>query len=49
MRAAYPQIDAARREFQMIRALGMHAANDLPDHRALVEELCAYGVRRESA
>jgi tryptophan halogenase len=40
-RAAYTQVDAARREFEMIRALGAHAVNDLPDHRALVEAICA--------
>ena len=40
-RAAYTQVDAARREFEMIRALGTHAVNDLPDHRALVEAICA--------
>ena len=49
MRAVYAQADAARREFQMIRTLGMHAANDLPDHRALIDELCGHGVRRASA
>jgi tryptophan halogenase len=48
-RATYAQADAARREFEMIRALGAHAVNDLPDHRALVEALCAHGAQRESA
>ena len=43
MRALYPRIDVARREFEMIRALGGHAAADLPDHRALVEQVCANG------
>lgn len=49
MRAAYPQVEAARREFQTIRALGAHAVNDLPDHRALVEELCARGLQQKPA
>jgi len=43
MRALHPRIDAARREFEMIRAIGAHALNDLPDHRALVEAACAHG------
>jgi tryptophan halogenase len=44
LRAMYPRGDAARREFEMIRALGAHAAADLPDHRALVEHVCAHGL-----
>ena len=40
MRSAYPQMDAAHREFAMIRQMAGHALDDLPDHRALVEQLC---------
>jgi tryptophan halogenase len=40
MRSAYPQMASARREFSMIRQVAGHALNDLPDHRALVEQLC---------
>jgi len=43
-RAAYPRIDDARKEFQMIRQLGEHALSDLPTHRALVERMCAGAV-----
>ena len=48
MRAMYPHAEAARREFEMIRAMAAHAVNDLPDHRALVERLCASAPRREA-
>lgn len=41
VRAMYPHTDAARREFDMIRTMSLHALNDLPDHRALIEQLCA--------
>ncbi len=40
MRSAYPQMEAAQREFAMIQQMAGHALNDLPDHRALVEQLC---------
>jgi len=40
-RTMYPHTDAARREFDMIRTMSLHALNDLPDHRALIEQLCA--------
>jgi tryptophan 7-halogenase len=43
MRSAYTRGDAATREFEMIRALGARAIADLPDHRALIEEVCAHG------
>jgi len=43
-RAAYPRVDDARKEFQMIRQLGEHALTDLPTHRALVERMCARAV-----
>jgi hypothetical protein len=29
----------------MIHAMSAHAAADLPDHRALVEHLCARGLQ----
>jgi tryptophan halogenase len=40
MRSAYPHMEAARREFAMIRQVANRALADLPDHRALVEQLC---------
>lgn len=40
MRSAYPEMEAAQREFAMIQQVGAHALNDLPDHRALVEQMC---------
>jgi len=43
LRSAHMRSDAAAREFAMIRALGARAVADLPDHRALVEEVCAHG------
>lgn len=49
MRNAYPRIDAARREFEMIRALAPHAISDLPDHRTLIEEICAHGFASKPA
>jgi len=49
MRAMYPRGDEARREFEMIRAVGAHALTDLPDHRALVDEICAHGLKGKSA
>ncbi len=49
MRAAYPRVDEARREFETIRAVSAHAVNDLPDHRALVEEICAHGIKDKNA
>ena len=49
MRAAYPRIEEARREFELIRTVSAHAVADLPDHRALVEELCARGFARKPA
>jgi tryptophan halogenase len=49
MRSAYPHMEAARREFAMIRQIAGHALNDLPDHRALVEQLCREHVQRRQA
>jgi len=49
MRAMYPHIDAARREFETLQTVAAHAVNDLPDHRALVEEICAHGFARPAA
>ncbi len=48
-RARYPRLDAARREFETLRTVAGHAINDLPPHRALVEELCARAENRSSA
>ena len=41
MRSAYPHMERAQREMAMIRTLSTHAINDLPDHRALIDSLCA--------
>jgi tryptophan halogenase len=49
MRALYPRFDAARREFEMIRTMAAHAVADLPDHRALVEDICAHGLAGKTA
>jgi tryptophan halogenase len=49
LRDAYPRVDAARKEFQMLRTMAVHAVNDLPDHRALVEDICAHGFANQSA
>lgn len=49
MRSAYPQMAAAQREFAMIRQMAGHALDDLPDHRALVEQLCGEYARRHDA
>jgi tryptophan halogenase len=49
MRAMYTRFDAAQREFGMIHAMSAHAAADLPDHRALVEHLCARGMQHAPA
>ena len=40
-RGAYPRMDDARKEFQMIRQMSRHALADLPQQRALVEHYCA--------
>ncbi|SKB25296.1 tryptophan halogenase family protein [Luteibacter sp. 22Crub2.1] len=41
MRSAYPDVEVARREFGMIQQAAVRALDDLPDHRGLVEQLCA--------
>ncbi|WP_430388939.1 tryptophan halogenase family protein [Dyella sp. 20L07] len=41
MRSAYPRVDEARREFAMIQQAAAQALVDLPDHRALVEQMCS--------
>lgn len=46
MRSAYPDVEAARREFAMIQQAAAQALQDLPDHRTLVEQFCReYGQR----
>jgi tryptophan halogenase len=47
MRSAHPQMEAARREFATIQQVAGHALHDLPDHRALVEQLCREQVQRD--
>ncbi|MDR3506937.1 MAG: tryptophan 7-halogenase [Caulobacteraceae bacterium] len=39
--AAYPQMDEARREFATLKDVAGRALADLPDHRALLEAICA--------
>lgn len=46
MRSAFPHMEAARREFAMIRQAAAQALDDLPDHRALVEQLCHEHAQR---
>jgi len=38
-RAAYPRLDEARQEFAMIRKVSASAMADLPDHRALLDQI----------
>ena len=45
-RSAYPQMDEARREFAMIQQVAERALQDLPDHRALVEQFCQQHAQR---
>jgi len=40
-RAAYPRYEEARQEFAMIRQVSERALADLPDHRALLEQIYA--------
>jgi tryptophan halogenase len=40
MRHVYPRMDEARQEFAMIQRAASQALTDLPDHRALVEQMC---------
>ena len=49
MHSAYAQLERARQEFATIGNVGAHAVTDLPDHRALVEEVCAHGFGDRSA
>jgi len=46
MRSAYPHMEAAQREFAMIRRAATMALDDLPDHRALVEQMCREHAQR---
>lgn len=49
MRAAYPHMEDARREFAAIAHVAGHALRDLPPHRALVEQLCGEYAQRTGA
>jgi len=46
MRSAYPDMDVARKEFAVIRQAGSLALDDLPDHRAFVEQMCREHTQR---
>jgi tryptophan 7-halogenase len=48
MRSAFPRMEEARREFAMIQKAAGQALMDLPDHRALVEQLCEEHLRRRA-
>lgn len=41
LRAAYRERERAQAEFAMLRQVAPHAVRDLPDHRALLQRLCA--------
>ena len=47
IRACYPRIEEARREFATIRQVSERAVADLPPHRALVEQMYARGLTSE--
>ena len=47
-RAAWPRAAEARQEFAMIAQVARRAVADLPDHRALVEAMCARGAHAGS-
>ncbi|MGA9334301.1 MAG: tryptophan halogenase family protein [Rudaea sp.] len=48
-RGAWSRVQDAQREFDMIRGLAPHAVKDLPDHRALIEDILANGFERKTA
>ena len=48
-RAAWPRAAEARQEFAMIAQVAQRALADLPDHRALVEAMCARGAPARDA
>jgi tryptophan 7-halogenase len=47
-RAAWPRAAEARQEFAMIAQVAQRALADLPDHRALVDALCARASARDA-
>ena len=47
-RAAWPRAAEARQEFAMIAQVAQRALADLPDHRALVDALCARAPARDA-
>lgn len=49
LRGAHTRGAAAAHQFAMIQALGARAIADLPDHRALIEEICAHGFATPAA
>jgi tryptophan halogenase len=49
VRACYPRLEDARREFQMIRQVSERALADLPPHRALVEHVYARAPAKAGA
>ncbi len=46
MRSAYPRSEDARLEFTTIQQAARHALDDLPPHRALVEQMCREHAQR---
>ena len=49
MRASYPRMDEAQREFAAIQQVSAHAMKDLPKHRELVEQMCRAYLQRSGA
>ncbi len=47
-RAAWPRAAEARQEFAMIAQVAQRALADLPDHRAMVDALCARAPARDA-
>jgi tryptophan halogenase len=48
-RAAFPQFDAARTEFQTLQKVAGHAVNDLPSHRVLIDYIDQHGALPQRA
>lgn len=46
MRSSFPRMEEAQREFAAIQHVSAHAMNDLPQHRALVDQMRAKYLQR---
>lgn len=49
MHVCYPRMDDAREEFAAIQQVSVQAMNDLPAHRALVEQMCRAYLQQNEA